>query len=152
MPEAENHRARISYTWVLYEERTTELPLVVGILADLSGRPECPLPPLENRKFVHVTAENFENVMVWAKPRLEIEVPDHLKPGGGTLHTVLEFHTLADFKPPGVVNQVPGLRHNLITPHSRARSAKSCGTPGFANWRPPGEASISCYDGRPPRA
>ena len=139
MPEAEYHRARISYTWVFYEEHTTELPFVVGILADLSGRPERPLPPLENRKFVHVTAENFENVMVWARPRLEIEVPDHLKPSGGTLHMVLEFHALADFEPPGIVNQVPGLRHNLDHPALPRQVGEILRHPGFrkleATWR-----------------
>jgi type VI secretion system protein ImpC len=139
MPETEHLRTRITYTWTFYEERTMELPFVVGLLADLSGRPERPLPPLESRKFVRVTSENFENVMEWARPRLEIEIPDLLHPGDGQLHMVLEFHTLADFEPPAVVNQIPVLRHHLDHPALPRQVGAILRDPGLrkleATWR-----------------
>ena len=40
-----------------------ELPLVVGLLADLSGKPVKPLPKLKERRFVEVDRDNFDSVM-----------------------------------------------------------------------------------------
>lgn len=46
-----------------------ELPLVVGILSDLSGKPEEPLPKVKDRKFVEIDRDNFNDVMAAAAPR-----------------------------------------------------------------------------------
>ncbi len=47
-----------------------EIPFVVGVLADLSGKPDKPLPKLKERKFVEIDRDNFNNVMEGMKPRL----------------------------------------------------------------------------------
>ena len=40
-----------------------ELPLVVGLLADLSGQPAQPLPKLKERRFVEIDRDNFDGVL-----------------------------------------------------------------------------------------
>jgi len=49
-----------------------ELPMVVGLLADLSGQPLNPLPKLKERRFIEVDRDNFTGVMTKIAPRLEI--------------------------------------------------------------------------------
>ena len=36
-----------------------ELPFVVGVLGDFSGKPDQPLPPMKDRKFVEIDRDNF---------------------------------------------------------------------------------------------
>ena len=51
-----------------------ELPFVVGVMADLSGKPAEPLPKVKERKFVEIDRDNFNEVMSSAKPRLALRV------------------------------------------------------------------------------
>src|SRR5207253_2005389 len=47
-----------------------ELPFVVGVLSDLSGKPDEPLPRLKDRKFVEIDRDNLDKVLAAkAKPR-----------------------------------------------------------------------------------
>lgn len=83
-----------------------ELPFVVGILADLSGKPEKPLPKMKERKFVEVDRDNFNDVMVAAAPRLAFQVPNTLQNDGSKLNVLLNFRELDDFDPVNVIKQV----------------------------------------------
>ncbi|RDU95836.1 type VI secretion system contractile sheath small subunit [Trinickia dinghuensis] len=85
-----------------------ELPLVVGLLADLSGQPATPLPKLKERRFVEVDRDNFDEIMGKVAPRLDISVPDTMK-GAGNLKVELNFKQFADFHPESIVRQVPRL-------------------------------------------
>jgi len=85
-----------------------ELPLVVGILADLSGQPAQPLPKLKERRFVEVDRDNFNEVLGNIAPRLDLSVPDTLK-GEGNLKIELGFQNFDDFHPEAIVRQVPRL-------------------------------------------
>ena len=85
-----------------------ELPLVVGLLADLSGKPVKPLPKLKERRFVEVDRDNFDNVVGKIAPRLDMSVPDTLK-GEGNLKIELHFKEISDFHPESIVSQVPRL-------------------------------------------
>ena len=60
-----------------------ELPFIVGILADLSGKPSAPLPKVKDRKFVEIDRDNFNDVLASAKPRLALRVANRLKPERG---------------------------------------------------------------------
>ncbi|HLZ18556.1 MAG TPA: type VI secretion system contractile sheath small subunit, partial [Smithellaceae bacterium] len=60
-----------------------EIPFVVGVLADLSGKPEDPLPKLKDRKFVEIDRDNFDKVLEGMKPRLAYQVDNKLT-GGDT--------------------------------------------------------------------
>ena len=59
-----------------------ELPFVVGVLADLSGKPEEPLPRLKDRKFVEIDRDNFNKVLAGMKPRLAFQVDNTLQDDG----------------------------------------------------------------------
>ena len=89
-----------------------ELPLVVGLLADLSGNPENPLPKLKERRFVEIDRDNFNEVMGKLAPRLELSVPNAIT-GEGNMPLVLNFKNIDDFTPEPLVNQVPALKRLL---------------------------------------
>src|ERR1043166_359327 len=55
-----------------------ELPLVVGVLADLSGQPKEALRPLKERKFVPIDRDTFNDVLAKAAPRLALKVQNRL--------------------------------------------------------------------------
>ncbi len=85
-----------------------ELPLVVGLLADLSGQPVQPLPKLKERRFVEIDRDNFDEVLGNISPRLDLSVSDTLK-GDGNLKIELNFKEFGDFHPEAIVSQVPRL-------------------------------------------
>ncbi|MEG2816150.1 MAG: type VI secretion system contractile sheath small subunit [Comamonas sp.] len=85
-----------------------ELPLVVGILADLSGQPAQPLPKLKERRFVDIDRDNFDEVLEKIGPRLDLAVPDSVK-GDGNVQVELNFKKFSDFHPEAIVDQVPRL-------------------------------------------
>ena len=85
-----------------------ELPLVVGLMADLSGQPLNPLPKLKERRFIEVDRENFTGVMTKIAPRLDLSVPDTYK-GEGNIKVELNFTEFAHFHPESIVAQVPRL-------------------------------------------
>ena len=85
-----------------------ELPLVVGILADLSGQPLVPQPKLKARRLIEIDRDNFNEVMGKIAPRLDLSVPDTLK-GEGNLKVELNFTEYEHFHPEAIVAQVPRL-------------------------------------------
>lgn len=87
-----------------------ELPFVVGILADLSGKPEEPLPLMKERKFVEIDRDNFNEVMTSCKPRLAFRVPNTIAGDDSQLNVELKFNHIDDFDPVQVVKQVEPLR------------------------------------------
>jgi type VI secretion system protein ImpB len=85
-----------------------ELPLVVGLLADLSGQPLEPPPKLKDRRFVEIDRDNFNQVMAKIAPRLDLSVPDTLK-GEGNLKVELKFNDFDQFHPEAIARQIPRL-------------------------------------------
>ena len=88
-----------------------ELPFVVGVLADLSGKPAEPLPKLKDRKFVEIDRDNFNQVLEAMKPRLAFRVDNKL--GGkedSQIAVELKFKSMDDFHPEQVAQQVEPLR------------------------------------------
>jgi type VI secretion system protein ImpB len=90
-----------------------ELPFVVGVLADLSGQPENPLPAIKDRKFVEIDRDNFDQVLGKIEPRLAFKVNNRLTDDDTKLGLELKFKTVEDFSPAQVAEQVPPLRHLL---------------------------------------
>src|SRR3954470_1643138 len=90
-----------------------ELPFIVGVLADLSGRPKEPLKPLKERKVVAIDRDNFDNVLAKAAPRLAMRVPDRLGDSGDKIAVELHFKSMEDFEPARVVEQVEPMRKLL---------------------------------------
>ncbi len=101
------------YTGGAKEER--ELPFVVGVLADLSGDPETPLPRLRDRKFVEIDKNNFDSVLAAVRPRIKIDVPNTLQGDSepSRLHVELNINRLDDFEPEPLARQIPELRQLL---------------------------------------
>jgi type VI secretion system protein ImpB len=87
-----------------------ELPFVAGVLADLSGRPDEPLPPVRDRKFVDIDRDNFDAVMKGMKPRLAYRVDNKLADDDSKLSVEMRFNGIEDFEPEQVVNQIEPLR------------------------------------------
>jgi len=85
-----------------------ELPLVVGIMADLSGQPLVAPPKLKERRFVDIDRDNFNGVMAKIQPRLDLSVPDTFK-GEGNLKVELKFNDFDQFHPEAIARQIPRL-------------------------------------------
>jgi type VI secretion system protein ImpB len=112
MPESIQHkldRVRRPRVQITYDVETlgsivkTELPFVVGIMADLSGNaipkllnpanaPKTNGTPLKKRKFMEIDRDNFDKIMEKIAPTVQI--------GADTL----TFKTLEDFSPIKVLN------------------------------------------------
>ena len=87
-----------------------ELPFVVGVLGDFSGKPEEPLPRVRDRKFVEVDRDNFNQVMAGMKPRLALRAENKLADDGSKMRVELRFNSIEDFEPDNLVQQVEPLR------------------------------------------
>ncbi len=89
-----------------------ELPLVVGVMADLMGKPAVAPPKMKDRRFVEIDRDNFDEIMAKIAPRLDMSVPDTMK-GDGNLKVELNFKQFSDFHPEAIVQQVPRLQKLL---------------------------------------
>lgn len=87
-----------------------ELPLVVGILADLSGKPAAPLPKIGERRFIEIDRDNFNNVVASIAPRAAVQVNNTISGDDSKLNVELRFNHIDDFDPVNIVNQVVPLR------------------------------------------
>jgi type VI secretion system protein ImpB len=92
-----------------------ELPFVVGVLADLSGKPDAPLPRVKDRKFVEIDRDNFNAVLRGMQPRLAFRVDNKLTDDDTKLAVELRFNNMDDFEPEAVVNQVEPLKKLIET-------------------------------------
>jgi type VI secretion system protein ImpB len=95
-----------------------ELPLVVGILADLSGKPDVALPKLKDRKFVEIDRDNFNDILKATAPRLALRADNRLANDGRKLNVELRFQNIEDFGPLSIVKQVKPL-HALLEARGR---------------------------------
>jgi type VI secretion system protein ImpB len=87
-----------------------ELPFVMGVISDLSGKPDEPLPRLRERKFVEIDRDNFNDVMKGMKPRLAFQVDNKLANDDSKIGVELRFNNIEDFEPEQVARQVEPLR------------------------------------------
>jgi type VI secretion system protein ImpB len=108
-------RVQIEYEVELYgSEKKIQLPFVMGVLADLSGKPAKELPPVEERKFLDIDVDNFDSRMKAIKPRVTFQVPNVLT-GKDNLSVELTFENMDDFSPAAVARKVDGLSKLLET-------------------------------------
>jgi type VI secretion system protein ImpB len=90
-----------------------EIPFVVGVLGDYSGKPDEPLPKMKDRKFVEIDRDNFDSVLAGMKPRLAYRVDNKLTDDGSQLGVELRFKSLDDFHPERVADQIEPVRKLL---------------------------------------
>ena len=117
-------RVQIEYDVEIYgSEKKIQIPFVMGVLADLSGKPADPLPDIADRKFLEIDIDNFDARMKAMKPRVAFTVPNTLT-GEGHLAVDLTFENMDDFSPANVAKKVDALNrlltartelHNLLS-------------------------------------
>ena len=106
-------RVQVEYDVELYgSEKKVNLPFVMGVMSDLSGKPSEPLPNVEERNFQEFNAENFDDRMKSIKPRVAFSVPNTLT-GEGNLAVDITFESMDDCSPDKVAEKVDGLKQLL---------------------------------------
>jgi type VI secretion system protein ImpB len=85
-----------------------QIPFVMGVLADLSGKSSDELPEIEQRKALEVDMDNFESRLKAMKPRVTFNVPNKLT-GEGQLGIDITFQSMDDFSPAAIAKKVEPL-------------------------------------------
>ena len=106
-------RVQIEYDVEVYgSEKKVQLPFIMGVMADLSGKPVDPLAPVADRKFLEIDVDNFESRLKAMKPRAAFRVPNTLT-GEGELSVDITFESMDDFSPAAVARKVDALNKLL---------------------------------------
>jgi type VI secretion system protein ImpB len=106
-------RVQIEYDVETYgAERKVEIPFVMGVIADLAGKSSRQLPDLEQRKFLDIDVDNFDDRLKSIQPRINAQVPNEIA-GEGLLSVDLQFESMDDFSPASIARQVPALNQLL---------------------------------------
>lgn len=90
-----------------------ELPMVVGVMADLSGQPSEPNESLKQRKFIPIDRDNFGDVLAKSGARIATRVPNKLTDEDSQMSVECSFKSMEDFEPENVAKQIPALRELL---------------------------------------
>ena len=102
-------RVQIEYEVELYgAQKKVQVPFVMGVLADLSGEPAEALASVDERKFMAIDVDNFDERMKSMKPRVAFRVPNTLT-GEGQLNVDITFESMEDFSPAAVARKVDAL-------------------------------------------
>ncbi len=106
-------RVQIEYDLETYgSSKKVELPFVMGVMADLSGKPAEALPAVADRKFLEIDVDNFDDRLKACKPRVAFQVPNTLT-GEGNLNVEMTFESMDDFSPAAVARKVDALNKLL---------------------------------------
>ena len=106
-------RVQIEYDLEDYgSQRKVQLPFIMGVLADLSGKPAEALPAVVQRKFLEIDVDNFDERLKSMKPRVAFQVPNTLT-GEGRLPVDMTFESMEDFSPTAIAKKVDSLRKLL---------------------------------------
>ena len=104
-------RVQVEYDVELYgAEKKVNLPFVMGVMADLSGKSEVTKDQrVEDKKFLDIDADNFDDRMKSIKPRVAFNVPNVMT-GEGNLAVDVSFESMDDFSPDKVAEKVDGVK------------------------------------------
>jgi len=106
-------RVQIEYDVEIYgSEKKVQLPFVMGVLADLYGKPQDTPPPVGERKFLDIDVDNFDDRLKAMKPRVAFRVQNTLT-GEGELPVDITFESMDDFLPDAIARKVEPLRKLL---------------------------------------
>lgn len=94
-----------------------EIPFVVGVLGDFSGKPDEPLPKMKDRKFVEIDRDNFDRALEGMKPRLAFKADNKLTDDNTKIAVELRFKSMDDFHPERVADQVEPVRKLVEARH-----------------------------------
>ncbi len=93
-------------------KQKVELPFVMGVMSDLSGKSLVEKKPVDKRDFVEFDMDNFEQRMEAIAPRAAFNV-DNTLTGEGKMGVDLTFKNMNDFDPGEVAKRVPALNKML---------------------------------------
>ena len=103
-------RVQVEYDVELYgAEKKINLPFVMGVMSDLSGKTKSKLPSIPDRKMLEVDVDNFDERLKSMKPRLAFSIPNTIT-GEGNIAIDLEFESMDDFSPEAVARKVAGVK------------------------------------------
>jgi type VI secretion system protein ImpB len=103
-------RVHIEYEVETYGSRQkVELPFVMGVMSDLSGKSHVEKKPLDKRDFVEFDMDNFDQRMEAVAPRAAFNVANTLSGDGGKLSIDLTFKSIEDFTPGQIAKSIPSL-------------------------------------------
>jgi type VI secretion system protein ImpB len=106
-------RVQIEYDLELYgAQKKVNLPFVMGVMSDLSGSPAEALPGVQDRKFLEIDVDNFDQRMRAVRPRVAFSVPNAIT-GEGNMNVDISFESMDDFSPEAVARKVAPLRKLL---------------------------------------
>ena len=86
-----------------------ELPFVVGVIGDFSGKSYEPVKPLRDRKFIQIDRDNFDDVMKRMTPGAEFKVDNTLAGDDTQMAVSLRFNSMDDFEPGSVTDSTTRL-------------------------------------------
>ena len=103
-------RVHIEYEVETYGSRQkVELPFVMGVMSDLSGKSHVEKKPIDKRDFVEFDMDNFDQRMEAIAPRAAFNVDNTLTGDGGKLSVDLTFKGIEDFSPGQIAKAIPSL-------------------------------------------
>ena len=106
-------RVQIEYDVELYgAEKKVQLPFVMGVMSDLSGKSEVEQPAVADRKFLEIDVDNFDDRMKSIAPRAAFTVPNTLT-GEGNLAVDITFESMDDFSPAAIAAKVEPMKELL---------------------------------------
>ena len=107
-------RVQIEYDLEVYgAQKKINLPFVMGVMADLSGKPKEANAPVDQRKFLEIDVDNFDERLKSMKPRVAFNVPNTLT-GSGNLPVEITFESMDDFSPAALARKIEPL-NKLLT-------------------------------------
>lgn len=102
-------RVHITYDVETYGARkSVELPFVMGVISDLSGKSEVEKKDLKDRDFTDFDIDNFDKRMAAIAPRASFLVDNEIE-GEGKVGIDLTFKKMEDFEPGKIAESVPEL-------------------------------------------
>lgn len=93
-------------------KQKVELPFVMGVMSDLSGKSLVERKALNERDFLEFDMDNFDQRMAAIAPRAAFNVENTLT-GEGRLAVDLTFKSMEDFSPGTIAKRVPALAQLL---------------------------------------
>jgi type VI secretion system protein ImpB len=108
-------RVHIEYEVETFGSRQkVELPFVMGVMSDLSGKSLVEKKTLADRDFLEFDMDNFDARMGAVAPRVAFNVENSLT-GEGKMAVDMTFKTMEEFTPGAVAKKVPALAQLLET-------------------------------------
>ncbi|HET9053700.1 MAG TPA: type VI secretion system contractile sheath small subunit, partial [Cyclobacteriaceae bacterium] len=92
-----------------------EIPFVMGVMGDYSGDNTEGKKALKDRKFSQIDRDNFNDVLDKVNPKVNMKVENTLVGDGSEMSVNLDFHSMEDFEPHKIVDQVEPLKKLMDT-------------------------------------